>query len=495
MMWTSDSRSPAADDEPRATDLRFRGKADLGRWAGRNVFQRPALVELGKYVLSCVEFMASSSTQYVGYHMVCKSRWFWCVGVLSGAVLLGTVAQAAEKPAAAASPAAQQAKADFDAKFEAYKAAVREIEKVQAEYQTADDATRKKLNEAMTGQIAHTQSLVNAMVQAAEDAYRAAPNADQQVTNVLVAVAKHYVVGRQIGAGEPSQSDPSDVYYPTDGGDQYERGLPIVKMLIDGGAQDNELYVWGFLCAYMTNDYDLAKMYLTKAKETGAIDAITMMASRSDRDDPQAGLNKNLERLVSTCAENLDEYRELWKKESEIRAAEAKADDLPRVKLTTTKGEIVVELFENEAPQTVANFLTLVKQGFYNGSPFHRVLPMFMAQGGAKTDDGQGGPGYTIRDELPPNFRRHFRGTLSMAKTVAPDSGNSQFFLTFVPTAHLNGHHTAFGRVIEGMEVLGDLQHRSTMHEKNPPKADRIIKAEVLRDRGHEYKFEKLSGP
>jgi cyclophilin family peptidyl-prolyl cis-trans isomerase/Skp family chaperone for outer membrane proteins len=431
--------------------------------------------------------------------MIRESRLVWLVGVLSAFILFSGAALAEETPAAAAaaaavSPEAQQAKAVFEAKFEEYKTAVREIEKLQAEYQTADAATRKKLSEAMTGQIAHTQSLVNAMVEAAEAAYRAAPNTDQQITNVLVSVAKHYVVGRQIGAGQPSQSDPSDVYYPIDGGDQYERGLPIIKLLIDGGAQNSELYVWGFLCAFMTNDFDLAEKYLAKAKESGAIDAVAMLASRSDQDDPHAGLSKNVERIVSSCMESLDEYRELWKKESEIRATEAKADDLPRVKLTTTKGEIVVELFENETPQAVANFLTLVKQGFYNGSPFHRVLPSFMAQSGAKTDDGAGGPGYTMRCECyKPEYRRHFRGTLSMAH-AGRDTGNSQFFLTFVPTPHLNGRHTAFGRVIEGMEVLGDLQHRSTMHEQNPPKADRIIKAEVVRDRGHEYKFEKLGG-
>jgi cyclophilin family peptidyl-prolyl cis-trans isomerase len=243
----------------------------------------------------------------------------------------------------------------------------------------------------------------------------------------------------------------------------------------------------------MTNDYDLAETYLNKAKETGAIDALESASGHDDRKDPQAGLSKNLYQLVRTCVQSFDDYRILWKKEAEIRAAEAKADDLPRVKLTTTKGEIVVELFENEAPMTVANFLTLVKQGYYAGSPFHRVLPMFMAQAGAKTDEGEGGPGYTIRDECnKPNFRRHFRGTLSMAKTAQPDSGSSQFFLTFVPTPHLNGRHTAYGRVIEGMEVLGDLQRRSTMHETDPPKADKIIKAEIVRERPHEYTFEKL---
>jgi cyclophilin family peptidyl-prolyl cis-trans isomerase len=140
----------------------------------------------------------------------------------------------------------------------------------------------------------------------------------------------------------------------------------------------------------------------------------------------------------------------------------------------------------------VANFLTLVKQGFYNDTPFHRVLPAFMAQGGAKTEDGNGGPGYNIKCECyRPDYRRHFRGTLSMAHR-GRDTGSSQFFLTFTPTPHLNGRHTAFGRVIEGMEVLGDLTRRSPEHQQNPPKPDRIIKAEVLRDRGHEYKFERL---
>jgi len=323
-------------------------------------------------------------------------------------------------------------------------------------------------------------------------AYAAAPNTDPQITNLLSAVAQHYTVGRQIGPGQPSRGNPEDVYYPIDGGDQYERALPIVKLLIEKHAEDKKLYVWGFLCAYMTNDYELARNYLTKMKETNAMQEIADSAAKGDKAEQQAGLMKLVMESISKCLSNLEEYSELWKKESQIRAAEAKADDLPRVKFTTTKGEITLELFENEAPQSVANFLTLVKDGFYNGSPFHRVLPEFMAQGGAKTDDGQGGPDYTIHDECyRPDYRRHFRGSLSMAHR-GRDTGNSQFFLTFVPTAHLNGIHTVFGRVIEGMEVLGDLQHRSPEHERQPPKADRIIKAEVIRDRGHEYKFEKL---
>lgn len=418
------------------------------------------------------------------------NSWVAIVVVMGGAAR----GRAEEKPSAVAnSPTAQQAQAAFNAKFEEYKASIRTIEKLQAEFQTAAPARRRQLNEEVTGHIAHSQSLVNAMVEAAQAAYRTAPNADQQITDVLTAVARHYTVGRQVGPPQKAQGNANDVYYPIDGGDQYERALPILKLLIDGNCPNTELYALGFLCAFMTNDYDLAEKYLIRAKETRAIEAFVMAGERDERTDPQAGLNKIVASLLETCVSNFDDYHILWKKEAEIRDAEAKANDLPRVKLTTSKGVIVIELFENEAPQTVANFLTLVKQGFYDGSPFHRVLPEFMAQGGAKTEEGEGGPGYTIRCECyRPDYRRHFRGTLSMAH-AGRDTGNSQFFLTFVPTPHLNGRHTAFGRVIEGIEVLGDLQHRSTMHEQNPPKADRIIKAEVLRDRGHAYKFEPLT--
>jgi cyclophilin family peptidyl-prolyl cis-trans isomerase len=328
------------------------------------------------------------------------------------------------------------------------------------------------------------------MVEAAAAAYRFAPNADPEIADLLIAVARYDAIGRPIGPGQPATQNPNDVYHPVDGGDRFEQALPILKLLIDSGADHQELYVWGFLCAFATNDFELATQYLEKAQETNAFETIAAVASKTE--DPNGGLMQQVMHLTSTFADSLDEYRNLWAKESELRAAEAKADDLPRVKLTTTKGEITIELFENEAPQSTANFLTLVKQGFYDGSPFHRVLPKFMAQGGAKDDDGQGGPGYSIHCECyRPGYRRHFRGTLSMAH-AGRDTGSSQFFLTFVPTPHLNGRHTAFGRVIEGMDVLADLQRRSPQHQRNPPAADRILKAEVIRDRGHEYKFEKL---
>jgi cyclophilin family peptidyl-prolyl cis-trans isomerase len=391
--------------------------------------------------------------------------------------------------------AAEQAKAAFDAKFNEYKAAVRDIEKLRTQFQAADAASRQKINTQLTGQIAHAKSLVNEMLEAAVEAYRFAPNSNEEVTELLVAVARYDVIGLQVGPGQPAKNgDPEDVYYPIDGGDRYERALPVLKLLIENGAGGGpELYVWGFLAAFATNDYELASTWLQKAQQEKAMETIVAAANKSDSEDPQTGLMKAVVHQLSASAAVLEEYRELWKKESEIRATEATADDLPRVKLTTTKGEIVVELFENEAPQSVANFITLVKQEFYDGTPFHRVLPKFMAQGGDPSGEGTGGPGYSIRGEAStPNHRKHFRGTLSMAHSGHPDSGGSQFFLTFVPTAHLNGKHTAFGRVIEGMEVLADLQRRSPTHQQNPPKADRILKAELIRDRGHEYQFDKL---
>ncbi|MBN2024190.1 MAG: peptidylprolyl isomerase [Pirellulales bacterium] len=181
-------------------------------------------------------------------------------------------------------------------------------------------------------------------------------------------------------------------------------------------------------------------------------------------------------------------FKKRWEKERKLREAEAKADDLPRVLLKTNRGDIEIELFENEAPMAVANFISLVEQGFYNDLGFHRVLDGFMAQGGCPKGDGTGGPGYTIPCEChQPNHREHFRGSLSMAH-AGRDTGGSQFFLTFVPTVPLDGVHTVFGRVVKGMDVLAKLQRRDPDDRQGTlPRPDRIIEAKVLRKRPHEY--------
>jgi len=141
----------------------------------------------------------------------------------------------------------------------------------------------------------------------------------------------------------------------------------------------------------------------------------------------------------------------------------------------------------------VANFISLVEKGFYNGTPFHRVLPQFMAQGGDPTGTGGGGPGYTIPCEChQPNARVHFRGSLSMAH-AGRDTGGSQFFLTFRPTHHLDGQHTVFGRVIKGFDVLAKLQRRDPERPEGP-EPDKIVEAKVLRKRNHPYEPKKSAG-
>lgn len=176
-----------------------------------------------------------------------------------------------------------------------------------------------------------------------------------------------------------------------------------------------------------------------------------------------------------------------------IRFKEHQSNDLPRVKFTTSKGEIVLELFENEAPNTVANFISLAKAKFYDGLKFHRVIEGFMAQGGCPKGDGSGGPDYKIKCECyEPNARHHFSGSLSMAH-AGRDSGGSQFFVTFRATSHLDGRHTVFGRVISGMDVLDQLTRTYTDAGPIPGiEPDKIVTAEVVRDRGHEYKPVKV---
>ena len=125
-------------------------------------------------------------------------------------------------------------------------------------------------------------------------------------------------------------------------------------------------------------------------------------------------------------------------------------------------GDIVIELFDKEAPGTVQNFIDLINKGFYNGLTFHRVIPGFVAQGGCPNGNGTGGPGYTIKAELIGNHHKHERGALSMAHR-GPNTGGSQFFIVYEPQPHLDGVHTVFGKVIEGMDVVDGIHQGDIM--------------------------------
>ncbi|HSL96154.1 MAG TPA: peptidylprolyl isomerase [Thermoleophilia bacterium] len=135
--------------------------------------------------------------------------------------------------------------------------------------------------------------------------------------------------------------------------------------------------------------------------------------------------------------------------------------------IATDRGDIVVELFVDKAPQTVNNFVFLAREGFYDGVTFHRVIPGFMAQGGDPTGSGRGGPGYRFEDEFHVDLRHDGPGVLSMAN-AGPGTNGSQFFITHGPTPHLDDRHTVFGRVVEGMDVVLDIPERDPMKAREP---------------------------
>ena len=143
---------------------------------------------------------------------------------------------------------------------------------------------------------------------------------------------------------------------------------------------------------------------------------------------------------------------------------------MSKATLHTTHGPIEIEFFDDDAPNTVANFRKLAGDDFYSGVIFHRVIPDFMIQGGDPEGTGRGGPGYKFADEVKNNPRKHQRGSLSMAN-AGPNTNGSQFFITHIATDWLNGKHTVFGQVRSGQEVVdavkqGDTLTRVTIEEK-----------------------------
>lgn len=132
---------------------------------------------------------------------------------------------------------------------------------------------------------------------------------------------------------------------------------------------------------------------------------------------------------------------------------------MSKVKISTVKGDMIAELYDNETPITVNNFINLIKKNFYDGLNFHRVIPNFVIQGGCPNGIGNGGPGYTIACEVTAPKQFHDRGVLSMAH-AGRNTGGSQFFICHnrQGTQHLDGNHTCFGKVVEGLDVIDSIK-------------------------------------
>ena len=165
----------------------------------------------------------------------------------------------------------------------------------------------------------------------------------------------------------------------------------------------------------------------------------------------------------------------------------------PIVTITMEDGRIMRgELYPEKAPNTVNNFISLANKGFYDGLIFHRVIPGFMIQGGCPNGNGMGGPGYEINGEFAANgFRQndllHTTGVLSMARTMAPNSAGSQFFIMVAPAPHLDGQYAAFGQVTDGADIAIDISRvpRNMMNDK--PKKDQVIQSIRVDTQGVEY--------
>jgi len=354
----------------------------------------------------------------------------------------------------------------------AYRESAKKLTAMKIEYQDAGQERQREIDAQYSELYKQGLELHKKSIELALDAHDESPNRNPSVINLL-----YSAVGLEFNR------------------ENYEESVRIFKRLVKSGIdkEAERFYAFAGLSAVMSMNYNEAEEWLQKARESGELDKIF-------RGWIQSEAGNKLARTVQSQLQMMSRTKEAWTKEQEIRKAETEAGaqdpakKLPRVELTTSKGKIVLELFENEAPNTTANFISLVESGFYNGTVFHRVLPNFMAQGGDPTGTGRGGPGYSFDCECGSKFpqaRQHFRGSISMAN-AGPNTNGSQFFLTFVPTSMLDGKHTVFGRIVEGIEVLSDIQ-RFDPDEKDAviPEFDKIIEAKVLNKRDHVYEVKK----
>lgn len=342
----------------------------------------------------------------------------------------------------------------FSGEMVKYKDALKKLRALKDSYQTASAEDRDKIVAEFTPLVEETKRMQDALVPLALKAYESVDGENDELRAFLCSM----------------------LHWLTEVRENYEVAYDIAKVIFDYPLPENgeRLYAYAAFAAFCTMNLEDAQAWTKQADELKAF--------------AQVDQNKKM-RLEENLKYVMPEYVDLWAKEQAIREKEAAADNLPRVLLKTTKGDITVELFANEAPIATNNFLELVKKGFYTDVPFHRVLPYFMAQGGDPTGSGSGGPGYCIKCEChQPNYRHHFRGSLSMAH-AGLNTGGSQFFLTFVPTSFLDGRHTVFGRVIDGVSVLSDIQ-RIDPEQESEAAPDKILEAKIIR--GEPGPFEKL---
>lgn len=222
--------------------------------------------------------------------------------------------------------------------------------------------------------------------------------------------------------------------------------------------------------AYCTGHFEDAAKYFDLAQQTGRYVRVSLVANKEE---------------IQAAAKH-------WEQEQKILAEEAAKDDLPRVQLETDVGNIVIELFENEAPETVANYISLVESGYYDNTSFYSVVLTSHIFHGCKTEDNRSTPGYQIYCETDnPNKRFPFGGYLTMF-SAGKDLGGSIYTITLRPSPHTFGYTTTFGRIIEGMDLLPKIAKVNLRFPTPGMVSTKVNKATVIRKRDHEYKPHKV---
>jgi cyclophilin family peptidyl-prolyl cis-trans isomerase len=374
--------------------------------------------------------------------------------ILLVAALSGLAGGCANSDSAAASSPEHRAdtgpeRQEFNEVFADWTRMLGELRELELSFHTAPDSDRESLAKRYYNKLAEGYTLENDVLASATRAFSSAPDRNEDLKDFLVQVAMLL-----------------------DGAECYEDALHVSQMLLDNDVQDIRLYQITADAAFACAEFELAAKYIRIVEKSKGLSEV------------------NAQRFPL-----IEVYMKEWEREQALREAERAAGDLPRVVLVTVRGEIELELFENEAPNTVANFIKLVEDGSYDGLAFYEVTPRFAACAGCPLDDGTGSPGFMIRHEFSRrDRRRHFRGSLSTVSEGRWANG-SQFHITLLPTPQLEGLCTVFGRVVRGMEVLAKLQRRGTDAMSSLNRPDHIIAARVLCKRAHAYQPDRIPDP
>lgn len=368
------------------------------------------------------------------------TRSFWLGLILLSAAAAARAQDAAADPAASASetpPAIEK----FDRVYAQWQEIARKLAQLETVYNNSNDLQRMKIRGEYSRALDESNVLLARLIPALADGYKA-KRKDRRLSDL-------------IGVLGPLTYD----------GDRYEYTLQLTEPLMDDFGNQPSVFDLAGRAATQIGRFDDAQRWLTRALEL-------------------KGLQPEGEQMLETMSQR----RSRWETELSRAQEERKRDDLPRVKLETTRGDIVIELFEDDVPNTVASFVSLVSDEFYDGLEFFRVAIGFGAFAGSPRNDGVGGPGYeTLKETGPRGDRPHLRGYVSMIPLGERTNG-SQFFITLRPTAceRLDGRQTVFGRIVEGLDVAERL-HRVDTRGRSILETDKIVKATMTRQREHQY--------